>query len=131
MENSATKTYEFLENFEFWLQSIGLSADLAQYTKVFTAIISILILAVLANYIAKRIIVVGLTRITQKTKNKWDNYLVTRKVFHKLSHLAPALVIQFTIGIALYDFNPDLTLTIVNLTKVYIVLAWVFVINSL
>lgn len=130
MENGATKTYEFLENFEFWLQSIGLSAELAQYTKVFSALISILVLAVLANYVAKRIIVVGLTRITQKTKNNWDNYLVTRKVFHKLSHLAPALVIQFTIGIALYDFNPDLTLTIVNLTKVYIVLAWVFVINS-
>ncbi len=130
MEEKINKTYQFLEQFEQWLQHIGLSADMAQYAKVFTSVVAIIVLAILANYIAKRIIVVGLNRITQKTKNNWDNYLVSRKVFHKLSHLAPALVIQFTIGIALYDFSPDLTNTIVNLTKIYIVFAWVFVISS-
>lgn len=130
MEENTIKTYEFLENFELWLQNIGLGVEMAQHVKVFTSVIAIIILAVIANYIAKRIIVVGLTWITKKTKSKWDDYLVSRKVFHKLSHLAPALVIQFTIGVALYDFNPELTNAIVSLTKVYIVLAWVFVISS-
>jgi miniconductance mechanosensitive channel len=131
MEERVVKTYQFLENFELWLQSLGLNPDLAQFGKVFFSILGIIILSFIANFIAKRIIVVGLTRISKSTKSVWDDYLVNREVFHKLSHLAPAFVIQFTIGIALYDYNPSLTLTIEKLTYVYIVLAWIFVIISL
>lgn len=131
MEERVVKSYEFLENFELWLQGIGLSVEIAQFVKVSVLIFTIIVLAVIANFIAKRIIVVGLTKITKKTKSVWDDYLIKRKVFHKLSHLAPALVIQFTIGIALYDYSPSLTLLIEKFTYVYIVVIWLFVLNSL
>lgn len=131
MDEREVKSYEFLENLEAWLQVVGLNADMAQFSKVAISIIAIIIISVIANFIAKRIIVVGLTSISKRTKTVWDDYLVKRKVFHKLSHLAPALVIQFTIGIALYDYNPDLTRLIEKFTYVYIVVAWVFVLSSL
>ena len=130
MEERVVKSYEFLENYEVWLHGLGLGVDMAQFLKVFTSVLAIAILSILANFIAKRIIVAGLTYLSKKTKSKWDDYLVNRKVFHKLSHLAPALVIQFTIGIALYDYNPSLTITIEKLTYVYIVIAWILVISS-
>jgi miniconductance mechanosensitive channel len=131
MDERVVKTYKFLEDLEAWLQSIGLNSDMAQFSKVFIAIIGIVTLSFIANFIAKRIIVVGLTHISKRTASVWDDYLVNRKVFHKLSHLAPAFVIQFTVGIALYDYNPSLTLLIEKFTYVYIVVAWVFVIISL
>ncbi len=131
MEDRVVKSYEFLENFEVWLINNGLNNDMAQFSKVAISIVAIITLSVLANFIAKYIIVAGLTYITKRTKNKWDDFLIERKVFHKLSHLAPALVIQFTIGIALYDYKPDLTLLIEKFTYIYIIAVCIIVINSL
>lgn len=131
MEEKVVVTYQFLENFELWLQGLGLSVDLAQFVKVTTSVIAIILIAILANFIAKKIIVVALTAITKRTKSTWDDFLVHRKVFHKLSHLAPALVIQFTIGIALYDYNPSLSHLIEKFTYAYIAAAWVLVLSSL
>ncbi|HCX99289.1 MAG TPA: hypothetical protein DG754_04035 [Bacteroidales bacterium] len=131
MEEKVVKTYQFLENYELWLQSLGLSIDFSQFVKVSTSVLAIILLSILANFIAKKIIVVGLTAITKRTKNTWDDFLIQRRVFHKLSHLAPALVIQFTIGIALYDYNPSLTHLIEKFTYIYIAAVWVLVINSL
>lgn len=130
MEERVVKTYQFLENFESYLHNLGLGPDLAQLTKVTISIFGIFLLSVIANFIAKRIIVAGVTRISKNTTSLWDDYLVNRKVFHKLSHLAPALVIQFLIGIALYDYSPNLTVVIEKLTYVYIVIVWVLVIIS-
>lgn len=131
LEERTVKSYPFLENYEAWLQSIGLNSDMAQFAKVATSLAAIILLSVIANFIAKKIIVAGLTSISKRTKSNWDDFLVNRKVFHKLSHLAPALVIQFTIGVALYDYNPDLTMLIEKFTYVYIAAAWIFVISSL
>lgn len=131
METQIAKTYLFLENYELWLQKVGLSLQLAQFTKVTTSILTIIILAIVANWVAKKIIVAGLTAITKRTKNTWDDFLVQRKVFHTLSHLAPAFVIQLTISIALYDYSPGLALFIEKLTRVYIIVVWLLVINSL
>ena len=131
MEERVVKSYQFLENLECWLVNNGLNADLAQFTKVVISLAAIIVLSIIANFIAKKIIVVSLARISKKTKSNWDDFLVEHKVFHKLSHLAPALVIQYTIGVALYDYNPELTLVIEKLTYVYIAVVWILVLNSL
>ncbi len=131
MEDHLKKNYQFLEEFETWLLNFGVTSDIAQLVKVIISLLSIVILALIANYIVKRFIVSGLTYITRRTENKWDDFLVQRKVFQRLSHLAPALVIQFTIGVALYDYNVELTHLIEKLTRVYLISVWIIVINSL
>jgi miniconductance mechanosensitive channel len=131
MEEKVYKSYAFLEQLEAWLLSLGLSETSAHHSKVLISILGIVVLAVVANFIAKKIIVAILTMIVKRTKNTWDDYLVKRKVFHKLSHLAPALVIQFTIGIALYEYSPNFSFVIERLTYVYMVIVWLLVINSL
>lgn len=131
MEEKVYKSYAFLEQLEAWLLSLGLSETSAHHSKVLISILGIVILAVVANFIAKKIIVAILTVIVKRTKNTWDDYLIKRKVFHKLSHLAPALVIQFTIGIALYEYSPNFSFVIERLTYVYMVVVWLLVINSL
>ena len=131
MEEKVYKSYAFLEQLEAWLLSLGLSETSAHHSKVLISILGIVVLAVVANFIAKKIIVAILTMIVKRTKNTWDDYLIKRKVFHKLSHLAPALVIQFTIGIALYEYSPNFSFVIERLTYVYIVVVWLLVINSL
>ncbi len=130
IDEQIQKSYDFLEKLEFWLQGQGLNSDLAQFSKVAISLIAIVLGAILANFIAKKIIVATLVRIAKKTNTQWDDYLIHHKVFHKLSHLAPALIIQFTIGVALYDYSPKLSDFIEMLTQVYILIAGLLVATS-
>jgi len=53
----------------------------------------VVLLALLSNLIAKRFLLRGLKAIALKTRSQWDDVLVERQVFDRLSHLAPALVV--------------------------------------
>ena len=53
----------------------------------------VLLLALLSNLIAKRVLLRGLKAVALKTRSQWDDVLVERQVFDRLSHLAPALVV--------------------------------------
>jgi len=53
----------------------------------------VLVLALLSNLVAKKIILRGLRAVALKTRSRWDDVLVERRVFERLSHLAPALVV--------------------------------------
>lgn len=53
----------------------------------------ILFLSWLAFIIARRILLFSIIRMVRKTKSKMDDFLVSRKVFHRLAHLAPVVVI--------------------------------------
>ncbi len=58
-------------------------------------IILLILLSILANWIAKRIILGIVGRWIQKSKNNWDDVMLEKKVFHRLSHLAPVMVIYW------------------------------------
>ena len=56
--------------------------------------------ACVANLVAKKVLVRLLRRVASKTRTGWDDALVQRRVFHRLSHLAPGLVIYFGCRVA-------------------------------
>ncbi len=53
----------------------------------------VLLLALLSNLIARRIILRGFRAVAAKTRSKWDDVMVEQQVFARLSHLAPALIV--------------------------------------
>ncbi|MBT5856500.1 mechanosensitive ion channel, partial [bacterium] len=55
----------------------------------------ILFVALLADIVSKRILLSGLSAIIGKTKTQVDDLLLQKKVFHRLSHMAPAFVIYW------------------------------------
>ena len=55
--------------------------------------VGVLFLAVVANFVARRVIVRGMHAVVSRTKTRWDDVLVEHRVFERLSHLAPALVV--------------------------------------
>lgn len=113
---------EILKN---WFIEIGVSESLAEYLGTFGVAVAIIILAILANYIAKKILLAAVSYIVRKSRTRWDDALAERRVFIRLSHLAPALVIYFTA----YLF-PAVQDTIQRLSMVYMILVGVLVINS-
>ncbi len=77
-----------------------------QGTAVLTTAVEIALvvtLAFIANLVAKRIIVRGLVELVSRTTTGWDDFLVERRLFHRLSHLAPVLVIYIFAGPVLDD----------------------------
>lgn len=55
----------------------------------------ILVLAWLMNHLAKRFMLRFLRFCIKNSKTQWDDKLVQRNLFHRLSHLAPIIVISF------------------------------------
>ena len=84
---------EYLEN---TMAGWGVGTDAARYLSWITVVVAIIILSVISNWVAKKILLVGISRLIKKTKIAWDDYLLKHKVFTRLSHLAPALVIYFS-----------------------------------
>ncbi len=81
-----------------WIINQGIelaNADVLARALVF---ISIILLSLITYWIAKHFILKGLTAIIGRTTTEWDDMILRKKVFNRLAHLAPALV--------LYIFSP-------------------------
>lgn len=86
----------------------------------------ITLLCIIANFITKQVVIRFITHIVNKNKFKWDNILLERKVFHKLSHFVPAIIIYYSAR----SF-PTLKLAIQTLALTYIMIVALSVINRL
>jgi miniconductance mechanosensitive channel len=76
-----------------WFINEGVSEYWAVIFQSAIAIIAVLFIAWISDIIAKRILMAFITRVVRKTKTQWDDILLERKVFSKISHFAPALII--------------------------------------
>jgi len=130
IEEQIVEKYNFLESLEAWLLNQGVNETFAQFFKVAISLGVIVILAIIADFVAKRIFLASMARIAKRTKTEWDDVLVEKKFFHRLAHFAPAIVVYLTIGVALYDYSPKVTIFLQALTKIYMVVAALLVVNS-
>ena len=66
--------------------------------------LALLLVAVLADLLAKRLLLVAARAAVRRTRRKWDDALLDHKVFGRLALIAPAIIIYFAIGLV-----PDIT----------------------
>lgn len=86
----------------------------------------IAILCTIANFITKQVIIRVITHILKKNKFKWDQIILERKVFRKLSHFVPAIIIyHFASSFSTYQT------AIETLALAYIMIVALSVINRL
>lgn len=109
-----------------WLREIGVPESWVPAVGNLLWVVVILLLAVLADLIARRIILVVLRRVASKTDTVWDDILVDRKVFTKLSRLAPALVIYLMVPMVFQQLD-NLTVFVQNVTLLYMLITLVLV----
>ena len=87
-----------------WIIEQGLQMSHALIIARSTILILIIILSFLAKYLSKHFIVKGLTDVVNSTKTQWDDVILGKKVFNRLSHIVVALVIYCSINIPLEGF---------------------------
>jgi miniconductance mechanosensitive channel len=117
--------YTILEKIQNWFSDQGFGADGSYYLSIIIIILAVIILAVIANYVSKKIILSLLQYYIRKSKTNWDDALLKRRVFHRLSHIAPALILYAASAVF-----PALQDTIQRIAIVYIILIGVFVYDA-
>ena len=114
------ETYlKMLDVLEQWLEKHGVNAIYADTIKLLIVILAISVLALIANFVAKRIFLTIVGHVAKKTETVFDDILVEKKVFHRLAHLAPAIIVYYSITLPLAEF-PKLLLFLQRITSAYI-----------
>lgn len=122
IENLLSKYRDILET---W----GLSAKGILALENVTVFLAIGLLAFLADLVTRGILVSVIRKVVNRSKNKYDDILMRRKVFIRLAHIAPALVVN---ALAIYFSEvPGLVEFIRVLTKIYITIVGALVFDSL
>ena len=103
------------------LTGIGMSQDLAAFVKMFMFLIVALLISYLSDIIVRKLIVSILTTIIKRSKTKIDDIFLERKVFNRLSHLAPALIIFFLTPLIFQDYTAMID-HVQNVAYVYMIL---------
>ena len=79
-----------------WFENAGIDAQMTVYLANVVMIVGIALISIAANFIAKRIGLKVIANYIKNTRYQWDDYLLERKVFHKISHVVPAVIIYFS-----------------------------------
>lgn len=95
-----------------WIIDQGLTGPYAELVARGVILLVILLVSLIADMLAKRFILRGLTAVVNRTETQWDDAILHRKVFNRLAHLAPALVVYLTIAIPLQGY--DLAISLVS-----------------
>lgn len=120
---------QFETLFKEWLISFGLSETYSHTLYIVASILIIAIVSIISNWVAKTIILQTISRVIKKSKATWDDILLQRKVFNRLSHLAPAIVIFYLIAQAFPD-APEWVSIIRRGTYIYMIIITILIIDS-
>ncbi|MCU6708801.1 mechanosensitive ion channel family protein [Paenibacillus sp. J5C_2022] len=108
-----------------WIADFGMGEQMSLYVANAIMIVIIIGLSVAANFIAKSIVLRIVSYYIRNSKVKWDDYLLERKVFHKISHVVPAIIIYFSSSLF-----PKFQHLIEQGTAIYIIVVALMVINA-
>jgi miniconductance mechanosensitive channel len=78
------------------------------------------LLSYLAFILARRFLLFPIIRMVRRTKSKLDDFFVQRKVFHRLTHLAPIIVI-YVLSNIFWRAYPDRLNIFHNLVLLYLI----------
>jgi miniconductance mechanosensitive channel len=107
----------------------GFGNSLSSFLSTIALVLIVIFLSWVSNITAKAIILKIVTRIIKKTSTTWDDVFLEQKVFTRLSHFAPALVIWFMAAWALKAY-PVWLAVVHKLTYIYMLIIGMVVINS-
>lgn len=117
------------ERIREWLGGLGLGSPELDYVVESVQIFSVVLLAFIANLIAKRILLKIVSGLAERTETDWDDIIVRRRVFHRLAHLAPAVVIYLFAPVAL-EAEPLATWAL-KAAQIYMLLVGLLVLDAL
>lgn len=109
-----------------WLVAHGLPLDQAALTSTGLGLVLLIVLAWAANFVAKRIILQVVSGVVKFSSFKWDDALLESHVFTRLSHIAPAMAINFY-GDDVLGTSPEILAGLNAAVNIYLTFIWLAV----
>lgn len=111
---------------ERMLSDFGMHTDAIGYVSNIIMICYVILLSMIGNFIAKKIVLRVAEYFIKKNRFNWDDILLERKVFHKLSHIVPAIIISY-----FASSFPDYEHLIAKAVITYMIIVSLLVIDAL
>lgn len=108
-----------------YFMQLGIPEVWATVLKFVVLAAVVILISYLVNKITKYYIIRAIENMLLKTRSRYDDAFVKRKVFQRLSHLAPAIVLYVLNGIVFNDF-PDIGAFVRKVILIYLVLVFVW-----
>lgn len=84
-----------MKRFYTWLEPLSLSPEVEPWVASGILVAGLVVVCMIANAVTKSLLLRVLHRIVKRTRVTWDDILVERGVFTRLSHLVPGLILYF------------------------------------
>lgn len=92
-------------------------------------VFALLIICLFVDIITKRLLLRGLEVMVQKSRHKWDDTFLKHKVFYRMAHIVPALVV-YLLAPVLFQGEALLIRTLRNGSLIYITIVGVMAANA-
>lgn len=102
-----------------WLQQLGVQPESMGTVHRIVAVAGILLLAYVAHWLCRKVVVTTVKKLTSKTQNKWDDYLFNDRVLNDFCHMVPPIVITALIPFAF----PNEPMTLAFVLKI----CWIYI----
>ena len=106
MDKISSKSDWFSDVLSKYLEMLHLPAFWVGVIEFAVSVLIIVFFSYLAFLLAHRVLLVTIVKMVHKTKSKMDDFLVRRKVFHKLAYLAP-IVVVYLLSNLFWGMHPD------------------------
>ena len=114
---------EILNAIKKLLISWGIAPDTADTLDHFIAFVLLILIALAADQICRRVVLKAVAKLVQKTKATWDDVVFDHKVMVRLSHVVVPLVIYIFIPVAFADTAQTTVDIIQRICMVFIILS--------
>lgn len=115
------KTKDVFQGIDRWITNhLHIGAEYISFVKVPFLFSCLILLCLVLWWLTKKVLILTLYKFFLKTKVTWDDLLVEKKVFEKLSVLLPLFVISLTAPL-IFTTYPTVTRYLRSLTDVFII----------
>ena len=120
MSSTKNKDMETInDTITMWLQQLGVQPESMGTVHRIVAVAGILLLAYVAHWLCRKVVVTTVKKLTSKTQNKWDDYLFNDRVLNDFCHMVPPIVITALIPFAF----PSEPMTLAFVLKI----CWIYI----
>ncbi len=123
------KPETLISSFEEILQKIGVNEELTTYITVFIFSALVLIIAKLSHIIATKYLVRYVEHIMHKTKSKYDDFFVRRKLISRAAYIIPAIIIYSSLDLIFSQFE-SINSTLHSLIAIYFIFIFILLSDS-
>ena len=118
-----------VSSFENILKDIGVNKELTTYITVVLFSVIVLLIAKFAHLLVKKYLVRYVEHFMHKTKSKYDDYFVKRKLISRAANIIPAIIIYSSLDLIFTPFE-SLNSILHNLVAIYFIFVILLISDS-